>query len=139
MNYYQQPYVYGGMPQPLSQQFVYPQAIPQAVPGIMYPEQPQPMLPPTQTQIPFTEQSYIENIFRLNVGKVATVYMNFENAQWGSKIFKGTVLAAGKDHIILKDLNSELRYVLLTIYLNYFTFDEEIDYEYPYRGKKIKK
>ncbi|HEY8445105.1 MAG TPA: spore coat protein GerQ, partial [Bacilli bacterium] len=63
------------------------------------------------------------------------VYMNFENSQWGSKIFKGTVLAAGTDHIILRDLNSEVRYILLMIYLNYITFEEDIDYEYPFRKK----
>lgn len=85
---------------------------------------------------PVFEQSYIENILRLNRGKVATVYMSFEGSQWGSKIFKGIVLAAGRDHLILKDLQSEVRYVLLTVYLNYFTFDEEIDYQYPVRKKK---
>ena len=52
----------------------------------------------------FDEQSYIENILRLNINKVATVYMNFEGSQWGSKIFKGYVKGAGRDHIILKDL-----------------------------------
>lgn len=34
------------------------------------------------------ENSYIENILRLNLGKTATIYMNFENSQWGSKILK---------------------------------------------------
>lgn len=82
------------------------------------------------------QQSYIENILRLNIGKVATVYMNFEGSQWGSKIFKGVVLQAGKDHIILKDLQSEVRYILLMIYLSYITFDESIEYSYPYRKKK---
>ena len=46
------------------------------------------------------ESSYIENILRLNLGKVVSVYMNFENSQWGSKIFKGKLEAAGKDHIM---------------------------------------
>ena len=35
------------------------------------------------------ENSYIENILRMNLGKNATIYMNFENSQWGSKVFKG--------------------------------------------------
>lgn len=82
------------------------------------------------------QQSYIENILRLNIGKVATVYMNFEDSQWGSKIFKGIVLQSGKDHIILKDLQSETRYILLMVYLSYITFDESIEYSYPYRRKK---
>ena len=72
----------------------------------------------------------------MNIGKVATVYMNFENSQWGSKIFKGVIKAAGKDHIVLKDLQSETRYLLLMVYLNYITFDESIEYEYPYRKKE---
>lgn len=81
---------------------------------------------------PVIEQSYVENILRLNRGKTATVYMNFENSQWGSKIFKGTIEAAGKDHIILSDSQTNTRYLLLTIYLSYVTFDEEINYYYPF-------
>ncbi len=94
---------------------------------------------PPQTQagfIPF-EQSYIENILRLNRGKIATIYMNFENSQWGSKIFKGVIEAAGKDHIIISDPATGMRYLLLTIYLNYITFDEEINYEYPFNNIPI--
>lgn len=80
------------------------------------------------------ESSYIENILRLNLGKVVSIYMNFENSQWGSKIFKGKLEAAGKDHIIISDLQTQMRYLLLTIYLNYITFDEEINYYYPYQA-----
>ena len=96
-----------------------------------------------QYQYPFTqntdqtdEQSYIENILRLNLGKTISVYMNFENSQWGSKIYKGKLEAAGKDHIIISDLNTNTRYLLLTIYLSYITFDEEINYYYPYQNNK---
>ncbi len=78
------------------------------------------------------EQSYVENILRLNRGKTATVYMNFENSQWGSKVFKGEITAAGKDHIILKDSQTGITYLLLTIYLSYVAFDSDIDYEYPF-------
>lgn len=110
-------------------------------PQYQQPFQPQQMFPQQQqqpgfqtgpiTQLPI-EQSYIENILRLNKDKVATVYMNFENSQWGSKIFKGAIEAAGKDHIILRDTVTQMRYLLLTIYLNYITFDQEINYEYPF-------
>ena len=81
------------------------------------------------------ESSYIENILRLNLGKMVSVYMNFENSQWGSKIFKGKLEAAGKDHIILSDPTTNMRYLLLTIYLDYITFDEEINYYYPYQNQ----
>lgn len=131
MNYYQQPFVYGAgipyTPQPVIQPFPQP---------VGFPDQSMDLPPVLPTTPPRLERSYIENILRINIGKVATVYMNFEGSQWGSKIFKGTVLAAGTDHIILQDLNSDTRYLLLTIFLNYITFDEEIEYEYPFRKKK---
>ena len=81
---------------------------------------------------PIEEESYIENILRLNLGKQVSVYMNFENSQWGSKIFKGILEAAGKDHIIISDSVTNMRYLLLSIYLDYITFDEEINYYYPF-------
>ncbi|GAA0306782.1 spore coat protein GerQ [Gracilibacillus halotolerans] len=75
------------------------------------------------------EQSYIENILRLNRGKIATVYMTFENNdQWNAKIFRGIIEAAGRDHIILSDPETGQRVVLLMVYLDYITFDEEINY-----------
>ncbi|HLR67280.1 spore coat protein GerQ [Virgibacillus alimentarius] len=76
------------------------------------------------------EQSYIENILRLNRGKEATVHMTFEGDN--QKIFKGTVEAAGRDHLILSDPQTGRRYLLLMVYLDYITFDEEINYAYPY-------
>lgn len=78
------------------------------------------------------EQSYIENILRLNRGKIATIYMNFEGSQWGSKVFKGELLEAGKDHILLKDNQTGINYLLLSVYLSYISFDENIEYEYPF-------
>ncbi|MCM3618042.1 spore coat protein GerQ [Sutcliffiella horikoshii] len=81
------------------------------------------------------EQSYIENILRLNRGKLATVYMTFENnREWNAKIFKGIIEAAGRDHIILSDPQTGKRYLLLMVYLDYITFDEELDYDYPFGG-----
>lgn len=99
------------------------------------PQQPTFPTAPVTPPVVFTEQSYIENILRLNRGKIATIYMNFENSEWGSQIFQGIVEAAGKDHIIISDPNTGVRYILLMIYLNYITFDEEINYEYPFAAQ----
>ncbi|WP_010271276.1 spore coat protein GerQ [Paenibacillus senegalensis] len=89
---------------------------------------------PTGVAVPPRQESYIENILRLNLGKIATVYMTFEgNREWNAKIFRGRVEAAGRDHIILSDPQTGKRYILLSIFLNYITFDEPINYEYPYR------
>lgn len=85
----------------------------------------------TQGMLP-EQQSYIENILRLNKGKEATIYMTFENTQ--QKVFKGIIEAAGRDHVIISDPESGRRYLLLMVYLDYVTFDEEINYAYPYGG-----
>ncbi|WP_106495988.1 spore coat protein GerQ [Lentibacillus sp. Marseille-P4043] len=94
-----------------------------------YPQQQVQQPPVTPSQLP-AEQSYIENILRLNEGKLANVYMTFENNQ--EKVFKGVVEAAGRDHIILRDPQTNKRYLLLMVYLDYITFNEEINYSYPY-------
>lgn len=92
--------------------------------------------PYTGPQVPGmlpVEQSYIENILRLNKGKLVTVYMSFENpSQWQSKVFKGIIEAAGRDHLILSDPQTGIRYLLPMLYLDYATFEEEIEYEYPF-------
>ncbi|MBU8880995.1 spore coat protein GerQ [Bacillus sp. FJAT-29790] len=78
------------------------------------------------------EQSYIENILRLNKGKLVTVYTTFENnREWNAKIFKGLIEAAGRDHLILSDPQSGMRYLIPMVYVDYVTFEEEIEYEYP--------
>ncbi len=114
-------------------------------PNITYPNMPMPGMGYPPAQMPdnqnvtsavqkVMEQSYIENILRQNRNKTATIYMNFENSQWGSKIFRGRIIGAGKDHIILADLQTNMVYMLLMIYLNYVTFDEPINYYYPYNN-----
>jgi spore germination protein Q len=88
--------------------------------------------PVPATGQPVFEESYIENILRLNLGKIATVYMTYENnSQWNAKIFKGRLEAAGRDHIILSDPTTGMRFLLLMLNLDYVTFDEELNYEYP--------
>ena len=77
------------------------------------------------------EQSYIENILRLNLGKTGTFYMTYENnKEWNAKIFKGRLEAAGRDHIIISD-PSGMRIVLLMVNLDYATFNEPLTYQYP--------
>jgi spore germination protein Q len=85
--------------------------------------------------LPAVEESYVENILRLNRGKMATFYMTYENnREWNAKIFKGIIEAAGRDHIIISDPSTGMRYLLLTLNLDYVTFDGPIAYEYPFHG-----
>ncbi|WP_420818524.1 spore coat protein GerQ [Paenibacillus paeoniae] len=88
--------------------------------------------------VPANEESYVENILRLNRGKIGTFYMTYENnREWNAKIFKGRIEAAGRDHIIISDSNTGMRYLLLMLNLDYVTFDEPIKYEYPFLGGTI--
>jgi len=81
----------------------------------------------------FQEESYVENILRMNLGKVATLYMTYENnSEWNAKIFKGVLEAAGRDHIIISDPVTGRRYLLLTLNLDYITFDEPLNYTLPF-------
>lgn len=101
-----------------------------SMPSMPYPAYTPPFTPPT-AQI-FQEESYVENILRMNLGKEATVYMTFENnSEWNAKIFKGRLLAAGRDHLIIADRETGIRYLLLMINLDYITFDEPLNYEIP--------
>jgi len=88
--------------------------------------------------LPASEESYVENILRLNRGKVGTFYMTYENnREWNAKIFKGVIEAAGRDHIIISDPATGMRYLLLMLNLDYVTFDGPINYEYPFGGGTV--
>lgn len=79
------------------------------------------------------EQSYIENILRLNKGKLVSVFATFEgNNQWNAKEFRGVIEAAGRDHVILSDPQSGARYLIPMVAVDYITFSEEIEYDYPF-------
>jgi spore germination protein Q len=122
MPYMQQPFAFQpGTPMPPPPQFMQQQFQ-------------QPFLPDQPGMLPL-EQSYIENILRLNRGRIGTFYMTYENNEkWNAKIFKGVIEAAGRDHIIISDPQTDKRYLLLMINLDYVTFDDEIEYDYPFDG-----
>lgn len=83
----------------------------------------------TQSPILDEEQSYIENILRLNKGKLAKLYFSYpDSTEWRDKVFSGIIEEAGRDHIIVSDPNSGMWYLLLIIYLNYVEFQEKINY-----------
>ncbi|QQZ64328.1 spore coat protein GerQ [Paenibacillus sonchi] len=84
------------------------------------------------TTAPVFEQSYIENIFRLNLGKVGTFYFTYENNKdWNAKVYTGVLEAAGRDHLIISDKATGQRIVLLMVNFDYATFDEPLVYQYP--------
>lgn len=79
------------------------------------------------------EQSYVENILRLNRGKLATFYFSYpDSVEWRDKTYTGIIEAAGRDHIIISDPKTGKWYLLLMIYLNYVEFEEKINYSPEY-------
>ncbi len=107
--------------QPLPIQPTPPQVMPQPLP--------QPVPPP-----PFLEQSYIENILRLNKGKVGTFYFTYTDSnEWRDRVYKGVIEAAGRDHLIISDPKTGKRYLFQMIYFVWAEFDEEIQYQYPFQ------
>ncbi len=75
------------------------------------------------------EQSYIENILRLNKGKQVRVHMTFpDSVEFRDREFVGIVEQSGRDHIILSDPKTGKWFLLLMIYVDFITFDEKINY-----------
>ena len=76
------------------------------------------------------EQSYIENILRLNIGKKVNVYMSYsDSVEWRDKMYTGIIEQAGRDHLIISDPSTGKWYLLLMIYLDYVEFNEKINYK----------
>lgn len=77
-----------------------------------------------------SQQSYIENILRMNKGKRVTVYVSYsDSVEWRDKKFTGIVEQAGRDHLIISDPNTGKWYLILMIYLDYVEFNEPINYK----------
>lgn len=91
-----------------------------------------------QTQVPnamfntglsIDEQSYIENILRLNRGKKARFHVTVPGSiEWQDRVFDGIIEQSGKDHIIVSNPNTGEWYLILMIYLDFVTFEEPINY-----------
>jgi spore germination protein Q len=84
---------------------------------------------PTST-VPIEEQqSYIENILRQNRGKIITAYMSFTDSnEWRDKAFTGVLEDAGIDHIIISDPKTGTWYLLKSIYLDYVSSEEKLNF-----------
>ena len=91
----------------------------------------------SNTSIPLTmEQSYIENILRLNKGRKVKAYVSYpDSSAWQNKIYEGIIEEAGKDHLIIYDNANNLWYLIRIIYLNYVEFMEPIIYSHAYSDK----
>jgi spore germination protein Q len=103
-----------------------------------FPNNPMPNYPNqviAETEIPM-EQSYIENILRLNKGKNVKVFISYpDSSAWQNKEYIGIIEEAGKDHLIIKDSQTGSWYLLRMIYLDYVEFMEPINYSTSFSEK----
>lgn len=75
------------------------------------------------------EQSYIENILRLNKGKQVHIHYTVpDSVEFKDREFSGIIEQSGRDHIIISDPSNGKWYLLLMIYVDFITFDEKINY-----------
>ena len=73
------------------------------------------------------EQSYVENILRLNRGKEVQIYASYPDSnEWRNMVFSGIIEQSGRDHIILSDPKTGEWYLILMIYVNYIKSNEKI-------------
>ena len=74
------------------------------------------------------EQSYIENILRLNRGGRAKAYVSFpDSSSWRDKIFDGFIEQAGRDHLVMS-VEDGRWFLIPIIYLDYVEFPGKIVY-----------
>ena len=80
-------------------------------------------------QVPNTEKSiFAEDILSKNKGKHVKIYMSFtDSKEWCDRIFEGILEAWGKDFILLKEQNSNKRYMVWNLYIDFIEFDEKIN------------
>ncbi len=92
---------------------------------------------PTNDTLPM-EQSYIENILRLNKGKLAKAYVSYpDSVAWKDSVYDGIIEEAGRDHLVMSDPKTGKWFLILMIYLNYVEFNDKINYSHSYSEKNF--
>lgn len=75
------------------------------------------------------EQSYIENILRNNRGKKVRVHASFSDSiEWRDRVFVGIIEHAGRDNLVIYDIDNNKNYLILMIYVDFVEFDDKITY-----------
>ena len=83
----------------------------------------------SSNQVNNDEQSYIENILRMNKGKKCKVFASFpDSTEWRDRIYDGIIEQAGKDHLVMSSTETGDWYLIPLIYFNWVEFEEPINY-----------
>lgn len=80
-----------------------------------------------------TMASYMENVLKLNSGKKVTIYVTFpDSTEFRDMSLDGIVEQTGKDYIIISDPSNGKWHMIPTKYINYISFEEQINYNYNF-------
>ena len=78
---------------------------------------------------PISEQTYLENILRLNIGKLGTFYFTYTGStDWRDRAYKGIIEQVGRDHFIVRDPKNQKFYLFQFVYFDWAEFDEPINF-----------
>lgn len=106
-----------------------PVAVPRQVGAVDTPPQPPAEGRPRER---IFEESFLETLLLLNKGNVGTFYFTYpNNSQWNAKSVRGTVMTSGRDHIVIREMQSDKRIMLLMANLDWVEFEGEIRYPSP--------
>ena len=74
-------------------------------------------------QLPYIEQSNIQNVLKMNKGKKVLIFATFKNM---SEQFSGIIENSNLDNIILSNPQSGHWFLIPIKYIDYIEFDENI-------------
>ena len=75
------------------------------------------------------DESYMDNLIRNNVGKQVCIYVTFPNSNdFRDFKFNGILEQSGKDYIVLSEPSSGKWHLFPSVYVDFITFDENINY-----------
>lgn len=78
---------------------------------------------------PIAEQTYLENILRLNIGKLGTFYFTYTGSNdWRDRAYKGIIEQVGRDHFVISDPKNQKHYLFQFVYFDWAEFDEPLNY-----------
>lgn len=93
------------------------------------------MINPMRSAATLREESYIENILRLNRGKIGTFYFTIPSGEVGenqnggtTRVVRGAVVEAGRDHAIIAEADTGHYYLFPMIYFDFAEFNEPLTY-----------
>ncbi len=80
------------------------------------------------TNLERVDAEYADEVFSRNHGKMITVYLSYpDSIEWRDRMFKGKIIANGKDYLLLEQEDGKNVLLWLT-YINYAEFNEAASY-----------